>query len=343
MAAEPEVEIVSPSMPTTLIRPRQSDAANDQNEAWGLTAVGALGSTATGRGVKVAVLDTGIDASHPAFTGITIEQKDFSGDGDGDRNGHGSHCAGTIFGRDVDGIRIGIASGIEQAMIGKILGDNGGGESQMIFEGMQWALNGRANIISMSVGFDFPGMVADQVHDGWPVDLATSNALEAYRGNLRMFDAIMQLARAQGALGRGTLVVAASGNESRRLDDPQWRIAASLPSAAEDVVSVAAVGQIGSTFAVADFSNTMPILSAPGVDILSAKAGGGLVALSGTSMACPHVAGVAALWWQHIASSRTASPMLVKAKLLSEARMTVFGVTGADEADVGAGLVTSPN
>lgn len=342
MGTEPEVAIICPSMPTKLIGPRKSEGVRNQVEAWGVGAVNALNSTATGQGVKVAVLDTGIDADHPAFLGMTIEQRDFSGDGDGDRNGHGTHCAGTIFGRDVTGVRIGVARGVDHALIGKILDDSGGGNSEMIFEGMLWALNGRANIISMSVGFDFPGMVAEQVDDGWPVNLATSNALEAYRGNLRMFDAIMQMARAQGGLGRGALVLAASGNESRRLDDPEWRIAASLPAAAEDVVSVAALARVGQNYAVADFSNTMAMLSAPGVDILSAKIGGGLVALSGTSMACPHAAGVAALWWQKIAASRAANPLIVKAKLLSEARNTVFGAGGADELDVGAGLVTSP-
>ena len=345
IAAEPGVEAISPAMPTRLIFPLVRNAEPNEaptNDAWGLEAVGALASAATGAGVTVAVLDTGIDADHPAFDGMTIEQMDFSGDGDGDRQGHGTHCAGTIFGRDVNGVRIGVARGVQHALIGKVLGDTGGGDSQMIFEGMQWALNKGANIISMSLGFDFPGMVAEQVADGWPADLATSNALEAYRGNLRMFDAIMQLARARGGLGGGAVVVAAAGNESQRDQNPDWRIAASLPAAAEDVVSVAAVGRNGGAYAVADFSNSMAMLSGPGVHILSAKTGGGLSVHSGTSMACPHVAGVAALWWEAVRTSRSTNATLVRAKLLSEARNAVFGQGGGLEVDVGVGLVTAP-
>src|SRR4029079_1285646 len=95
--------------------------------AWGVAAVHADKSQFTGAGVTVAVLDTGIDAMHPAFTDATLQviQKDFSGAGDGDVVGHGTHCAGTIFGRDVAGTRIGIARGVTKALIGKVLDDNG--------------------------------------------------------------------------------------------------------------------------------------------------------------------------------------------------------------------------
>ena len=65
----------------------------------------------------------------------------------------------TIFGRDVDGKRIGIARGVRKALIGKVLSDTGGGSSEMIFRGIQWALDEGAHVISMSLGFDFPGAV----------------------------------------------------------------------------------------------------------------------------------------------------------------------------------------
>lgn len=340
MAAEPEVQAISPAMPTKLIRPFSVSAAGAGN-AWGLDAVGARNSAFTGAGVTVAVLDTGIDASHPAFVGIDIEQRDFSGSGDGDANGHGTHCAGTIFGRDVDGVRIGVAPGVQKAYIGKVLGDGGGGDAEMIVEGIHWAMSKRANIISMSLGFDFPGMVRQWTDDGWPIELATSNALESYRVNLRVFDTVMNLTKARGGLGGGALVVAAAGNDSKRDDHPEWRIAASLPAAADDVVSVAAVGQKDELLSVATFSNSMAMLSAPGVDIVSARSGGGLITLSGTSMACPHVAGVAALWWEAIAKDRrTASPLTVRAQLISSARRK--GFSSAEEVDVGQGLVSAP-
>jgi subtilisin family serine protease len=349
LARDADVVSIAPVMPTRLIEPVPAGASSGggpaaaSTTAWGISAVKADVSTFDGSGVTVAVLDTGIDAGHLAFQGATLHQQDFSGAGNGDVNGHGTHCAGTIFGRSVGGTRIGVAPGVQQAFIGKVLGNDGRGDSEMIFRAIQWAVDGGAHVISMSLGFDFPGLV-EHLHqnEGLPIPLATSLALEGYRGNLRMFDALMGMIRARGAFGLGTLVVAASGNESQREVDPDWEIAAGLPAAAEGVISVGALQQDGSSFSVASFSNTLCQMSAPGVNILSAKAGGGLFCLNGTSMACPHVAGVAALWWQAIAQlpvPRTAGTVL--ARLLSGARTGVFSA-GVDVADRGAGLVTAP-
>ena len=348
LSRDPAVRAIAPVMPTRLIQPvdEPEDETTATTEAtgaaWGVAAVGADRSSRTGAGVVVAVLDTGIDAAHPAFTGVTLTQMDFSGSGNGDKQGHGTHCAGTIFGREVNGTRIGVAPGVDQALIGKVLGDNGSGDSEMIFRGIQWAMDNHAQVISMSLGFDFPGLVKEFVDQGWPADLATSVALEAYRANLRMFDALMAVARGREPFGGGCVLVAAAGNESRRNVDPDHEIAVSIPAAAEGVVSVGALGESSGGLQVAPFSNTFPQVSGPGVKVLSAKLGGNLTTLSGTSMATPHVAGVAALWWEELAASDVPlSARATLAKVLATA--TTAGLAAdVDPADRGLGLVQAP-
>ena len=340
LARDPEVVGIAPIMPTRLIKP--FDVAAAAGSAWGVGAVRADVSAFNGAGTTVAVLDTGIDAAHAAFTGVTLVEQDFSGAGNGDTNGHGTHCAGTILGRDVAGTRIGVAPGVTRALIGKVLGNDGSGDSDMIFRAIQWAVDNGADVISMSLGFDFPGLVNELVAKGWPVALATSAALEAYRGNLRMFDALMAIVRARAAFGASPVVVAAAGNESERATNPDFEIAASLPAAAEGVISVAALQQSPAGLAIAPFSNTLAQISGPGVAIQSAKVGGGLRSLSGTSMACPHVAGVAALWWQQVRGlALPATAATVTARLLAAARLDTLA-PGIDVADRGVGLATAP-
>ena len=350
LSRAPEVRAIAAVMPTQLVRPVSDDDAGAEaaadpapdGVAWGVTAVGAGTSAFDGRGVGVAVLDTGIDAAHDAFAGMTVVEQDFSGSGDGDRQGHGTHCAGTVLGRDVDGTRIGVARGVERALIGKVLGDDGSGDSDMLFRGMQWAVQEGAQVVSMSLGFDFPGLVKRLADAGWPVDLATSRALEAYRANLRMFDALMQMIEAQVAFTNGVVVVAASGNESQRNLDPDHEIGVSIPAAAQGVLSTGALGRSSTGLVVAPFSNTFPQISGPGVGVLSARAGGGLVALNGTSMATPHAAGIAAMWWQAVRESDlppTAST--VTSRLLANADLAAFA-PDVDVTDRGVGLVRAP-
>ena len=342
VARDPQVRSIAAVMPTRRVEPVASPEAAAA-AAWGIGAVGADTSARTGADVVVAVLDTGIDADHPAFAGVTLTQIDFTGSGLGDRNGHGTHCAGTIFGRDVDGTRIGVARGVDRALIGKVLADDGRGNSAWMFDGLQWAVNQGAHVVSISIELDFPNFVRRVVdEEGWPVDLATSRALEAYRATLHMFEALMAMIRSREAFGAGTMVVAAAGNGSRRNVDPDHEIGVALPAAADGVVSVAAVGQSPQGLQVAAFSNTFAQISAPGVGIVSAATGGGLRSLDGTSMACPHVAGLVALWREEVlASPLPANTATVTAKLLASAGTDGFAA-GIDVADRGVGLAVAP-
>lgn len=341
--ADPEVAGTAPVMPTRLVDPVDVAADGSEGDSWGIAAVRADTSEFTGAGTRVAVLDTGIDSVHPAFTGADLWEEDFTGCGLGDKHGHGTHCAGTIFGRDVNGVRIGVARGVRNALIGKVLADDGSGSAEALFNGLIWAMTNKAQVISMSVGFDYPGMVRALVDKDWPLEQAASRAFEAYRANTRLFDSVMDIIRArEAALGTSCVVVAAAGNESRRGHTPGYEVAASLPGAAVGVLSTGALTPTPDGLAVAWFSNTRPRLSAPGTDIKSAFRGGGLGLMSGTSMACPHVAGIAALWWE---AERRRQPRAtadtVTAAIIAACRVDGFA-PNVDPAARGSGLVTAP-
>lgn len=347
LSEEPGFVAAAEPMPMSLIAPlgRAGNDGGDRQPSWGIGATRADQSAFDGKGVTAAILDSGIDANHPAFQGMTLVQKDFTGTGDGDRDGHGTHCAGTIFGRDVEGTRIGIARGVRKALIGKVIGPGRNGDSDVIHRALKWAHDEGAKVISLSLGFDFPRKVKERLDAGWPPELATSMALTAYGQNLRLFDRLMDMFRAQEPISGGTIVVAAAGNESRRDATPPFSVAASLPAAAESVVSVASLDRtadLATGFQVSSYSNSMVRIAAPGRDIVSAAPGGGLATLSGTSMAAPHVAGIAALWWQEVRQlDLPPTSSVVVQRMMGRARNDVFakGVTSAAR---GVGLVTAP-
>jgi len=302
---------VAPVMPMKLIAPvamADADPADNPGPTWGIQAVGADTSPFTGAGIVVAVLDTGIDPTHPAFAGVELVRRNFTGEGDDDIHGHGTHCAGTIFGRDVDGVRIGVARGVTKALIGKVLGEGGGGSDQIV-QAINWAVQEGANVISMSLGIDFPGYVSKLEAKGVPIDLATSMALVGYRQNVNLFAAMASLVAAQGAFGKTALLIAAAGNESRRQVNPDFDIAVAPPG--------------------------------PGVGIVSAKLGGGLASMSGTSMAAPHVAGVAALWAEKLQEGGFLEARQLEGRLAGNASDSGMAAD-FDPYDVGAGMVLAP-
>ncbi|WP_406361044.1 S8 family serine peptidase [Streptomyces sp. NBC_01579] len=231
-----------------------------------------------GKGVKVAVLDTGADQSHPDLAGRVSEAKDFSGSGSTeDRFGHGTHVAATAAGSGAasSGLRKGVAPSAD-LLIGKVLGDDGSGGESEVIAGMEWAAAQGAKVVNMSLG-------ADMQTDGTdPMSLAVN-----------------EISRSSGAL-----FVVAAGNSG------PGPTTVGSPGAADAALTVGAVDRDDK---LASFSSrgprfgdraAKPDITAPGVGIVAARAAGTLlgdpvgdhyVKMSGTSMATPHVAGAAAL------------------------------------------------
>ena len=315
----------------------------DPKPTWGLEAVGAHRSRYTGRGCVVALLGTGIDAGHESFRGVTLVQKDFSGDGNGDRHGHSTHTAGTIFGRPVEGHRVGVAPGITQVLVAKVLKDTGAGSTSAIRAGLLWALNHpiRADVICAPMGNDQAQSLAARL-DGKQADRDVLEALawglHEYLEELRFYRSISVLA---ALVDKGAVLVMPAGNDS--VDARRVPVTSSL-SAIEGVLSVGAVEPTAGRFKVTDYSNAMPTLCAPGNAVLSARAGGRVEAQSGTSASCAHAAGVAALWWERLRAEHgddaVTSRMVVEA-MLKHARTDVF-VAGVQARDRGAGLIQAP-
>ncbi|WP_323000195.1 S8 family serine peptidase [Castellaniella sp.] len=310
LAVEPE-RIVH-AIGVTPVTPGSPAARPEERVSWGIHAVGAGGSTLTGQGIRIAVLDTGLDLSHPDFAGRSIESRSFvAGQPVQDGNGHGTHCAGIAAGpRDPEGgTRYGVA-GEAGLYIGKVLGDDGSGGDGGILEGINWAVAQGCDIVSMSLGS--------------PVEPGQSYS--------RVFEEV-----AKRALAAGTLIVAAAGNDSQR---PDSIAPVGHPANCPSIMAVAAVDQ---NLNVAPFSSGglqgdggEVNLAAPGVDVLSSWPGNELYrSLSGTSMATPFVAGVAALHAQQDPQVRAA-------------RLAVRLVDGAQALrdpprDVGTGLVRAPD
>lgn len=275
---------------------------------WGLQAVEigrAQDRGLTGAGVRVAVLDTGFDAGHPDFAGRNVTAESFiTGEGPEDVHGHGTHCVGTACGpwTSPSGPGFGVASEVE-IFSAKVLGADGSGSDASILAGIDWALANGCQIISMSLGAD-----VREVHP--PYVTAGRRALE------------------QGAV----LIAAAGNNAGRRAGDPGF---VGAPANSPYVMAVAA---LDAGLRVADFSARSLAhdggevdIAAPGVDIYSSWPRPELHrSISGTSMAAPHVSGVAALL--------SASTGLRGQDLWDELIRTARPLDGAEVEDVGAGL-----
>jgi subtilisin family serine protease len=282
---------------------------DEATATWGLQATNVIGSGLSGAGIKVAVLDTGFDDAHQDFVGRSVTKKLFaSRSSENDVHGHGTHCIGTSCGpmRPTTGPRYGIAYEAE-IYAGKVLGDDGFGTDRSIIAGMDWALDQGCQLISMSLGA--AARIGDQPSDD--------------------YEQIGQV-----CLDAGTLVIAAAGNESTR---PQRISPVGSPANASTIMAVAAVD---SAFRIASFScggmnpNQEVDIAAPGVGILSSLPGNAYDRWDGTSMATPHVTGIAAL----IAQSNTAfRGWALWARLLQTSKRLNLPAR-----DIGKGFVQAP-
>ena len=180
-------------------------------------------------------------------------------------DGHGTHCAGTIFGRNVDGTRIGVAPGINRVSRRKGAWKGWWRQRSDRASDSIWVATNGSNVISMSLGIDFPGYENQSTRDteGFPTELATLSALEGYRANVLLFERFASFIAAQSAFRQATLLVAAAGNESRRELNPDFEIAAGPPAVADGIISVAGVAPSPQGFTVASFSNVGARVSGP--------------------------------------------------------------------------------
>jgi subtilisin family serine protease len=299
------------------------DSTFDETAAtWGLQATRAIDSKFSGAGVRVAILDTGIDLTvkedgelqyHPDFDGRTIVSRSFmrglavAKDG----NGHGTHCVGIACGSRQPPMqpRYGVACDSE-IFVGKIANDAGVGADVWTIAGLEWAVRNKCQVVSISLG-------GKPKEKGDPFN-------EAYEEI------------AKRALRMGTLIIAAAGNDS---DRPRHVSAVVGPADCPSIIAVGAIDQTRKQLWPLSNGGLNPDggeinFAAPGVNILSSFVLPQHKRQSGTSMATPFVTGIAALYEE--ANHGVVGTRLHN--LLSQATVPLPLSTS----DVGRGLVQAP-
>jgi subtilisin family serine protease len=275
---------------------------------WGIQAVQATSSARSGRGIRVAVLDTGFDTAHPDFVGRNVTTQSFvAGEPPQDGHGHGTHCIGTSCGPRTPstGPRYGIAFEAD-IFAGKVLSNAGSGTDAQILAGINWAVTNQCPVLSMSLG-------ADVMQSHPPYSAAGARALQ-----------------------KGSLIIAAAGNNADRRVGNFGFVGAPANS-----VEIVAVGALEQQLGMAFFSaRSLPArggqvdIAGPGYQVLSSwPMPMRYRTISGTSMATPHVAGVAALW----AEETGRRGLELWATLCQESQRLL-----QPSVDVGSGLCVAP-
>jgi len=285
---------------------------DDNIGSWAMHSINIINSKYTGKGVNIAILDTGFNLNHPDFSGRSVSSKSFiSGEEVNDQNGHGSHCIGLAAGNinHVTKVRYGVAKGAN-IFAGKVLSNEGSGSDSSILAGMEWAITNHCRIISMSLGAEvFPGESYSNIYN----DIA------------------------KRALAKGTLIIAAAGNESRR--DKGMISPVGHPANCPAIMAVAALDR---KLNVAYFScgglnpdGGQVDIAAPGVDVYSSwKEPSEYNTISGTSMATPITAGVAALFCEAYPGSSASDIWMYITQ--NAMRLDI------NSSDIGAGFIQPP-
>lgn len=264
LALQPNIQVISLDVEQVMIEPMAA-TEEETRTLWGLDAIKSKevnGKGVTGEGITVAVVDTGIEVRHSAFSSgqiLTAKCKSFvSGEAaDMDGNGHGTHCAGTIASP-----QYGVAP--KAKLVGvKVLSASGSGTWEAVRGGVEYAAT-VADVVSMSLG----GTAS-----------ASGNVVEGAVKN---------------AIGAGIVFVIAAGNSG-----PSARTIGT-PGTTQEAITVGAIQQGGTIASFSSrgpsvYGHAKPEIVAPGVNVLSAWKNGGTNTISGTSMATPHVAGLCAL------------------------------------------------
>jgi len=276
----PGVESVAVAPLPRLIRPVRAATAVPKRTTWGLSKLNIpqlWDRGLTGTGVLVGHLDTGVDGRHPALAGaigsfaeFDMAGKKVAGAIAHDSGQHGTHTAGTIVGRTVDGKSFGVAPGAQLAS-GLVI--EGGDVISRILSGMEWIVGLNVRILSMSLGL--PGYTP-----------AFKVIVDALRQN-------------------NVLPIFAIGNEGVHTSRSPGNYETVLSVGAFGVDGAVANWSSSDAFARPEKPN-VPDLVAPGVDVISCVPGGGYESMDGTSMATPHIAGLVALLLQARPNATTA-------------------------------------
>ena len=281
---------------------------DDASAFWGIHATKVLDSDFTGKGVNLAVLDTGFSMKHPDFQGRSITTASFvDSEPVADVNGHGTHCTGIAAGyiNRENNARYGVAKDAN-IFAGKVLSNEGIGSDSSILAGLEWAMQNDCKVVSMSLG-------------------ASVEPAESYS---RIYNDL-----AGRLMEQGLIIIAAAGNDSQRSTGIIKPVAhpANCPA-------IMAVGALDPDLGIADFScaginedGGKVDVAAPGVAVYSSYRLPELHRmLSGTSMATPFVAGLAALLWEEFPED---SPEAIWSKI-QEYALEI----GLPSTDVGSGL-----